>query len=79
MEMVFVVVAAVPPWLAAIAGADQTGGYVYTPKSIECRNKNANLQDRKYDIQVRANIPNLHFCVMFTRSRVLWPSPANLN
>lgn len=77
--MVFVVVAAVPPWLAAIAGADQTGGYVYTPKSIECRNKNANLQDRKYDIQVRANIPNLHFCVKFTRSCVLWPSPANLN
>lgn len=77
--MVSVAVAAVPPWPAAIAGADQTGGYVYTPKSIECRNKNANFQDRKYDIQVHANIPNLHFCAMFTRSCVLWPSLANLN
>lgn len=77
--MVSVAVAALPPWPAAIAGADQTGGYVYTPKSIECRNKKAILQDRKYDIQVRPYIPNLHFCVMFTRSCVLWPSPANLN
>lgn len=40
--------AAVPPSTAAVAGADQTGGYVCTPKSIERkRNKNAKLQGKK--------------------------------
>lgn len=46
IKMVSVVVAALPRRPAAIAGVDQTGGCVYTPKSIKHRNRNANLQDK---------------------------------